>query len=545
VKDWIALYKSGVSGPPVSRQYTGGGTSGSLSFTAPSEPGEYFFIYYLNDSFTVATGSGLITVTPRRSLTATPSFLSPGANVTVNWIAPPGSSATDWIGLYAVGAPNCPSIRWRYTGGAASGSFTEPAPSQPGQYEYRYFLNNGYTPAIKTSTITVASVTTPTHTLTASPSFAPPGTSVAVSWTAPPGSSATDWIGMYRLGQPDHLPRVRQYTGGVASGSLTFALLPFETGEFEFRYFINDTFTLTVKSQVVTATYDLSPPPPYRLWFDVSSTTGEITVTWIAPQGSSPTDWVGLFFHRAPGTSPVSWRYTGGAPSGTINIPKPAGSGYYEVRYLRNDSYTDVAARSHAFQLIGSYGVSVTPQAVGAGGSLTVTWYAPPGRPYTDWIGLYLIGAPNRPALWWQYTNGGTSGTCTAPAPSTPGDYELRYLLNDTYTDIPQRLGDARPLIGGLSSSSSQVRNLPPSTSASNRAHGRFATVLRRRNFHISVARRKGGYAWCIVSQSPFRLEGELSCIDISPAFFRSARPSFGSQRLVLLKPTTEPSLAA
>jgi hypothetical protein len=37
--------------------------------------------------------------------------------------------------------------------------------------------------------------------------------------------------------------------------------------------------------------------------------------------------------------------------------------------------------------------------------------------------------------LWWKYTDGGTSGTFTLNAPTQPGQYEFRYLLDDGFVD--------------------------------------------------------------------------------------------------------------
>jgi hypothetical protein len=67
--------------------------------------------------------------------------------VTVSWSGICAPTATDWIGLYLPGAPNQPSLAWRYTTGGASGSlpFTIPAALAPGTYELRLFSNDGYT----------------------------------------------------------------------------------------------------------------------------------------------------------------------------------------------------------------------------------------------------------------------------------------------------------------------------------------------------------------------------------------------------------------
>ncbi|MBA2503358.1 MAG: hypothetical protein H0V27_10800, partial [Pyrinomonadaceae bacterium] len=97
------------------------------------------------------------------SLTASPSTVAPGGTLNVSWAAPPGRAATDWVGLYRVGTGNGDFLWWQYTGGATSGTFTLSAPSEVGQYEFRYLLDDGYTDVARSQTVTVGS-TLPTPT---------------------------------------------------------------------------------------------------------------------------------------------------------------------------------------------------------------------------------------------------------------------------------------------------------------------------------------------------------------------------------------------
>ena len=79
----------------------------------------------------------------------------------------------------------------------------------------------------------------------------------------------------------------------------------------------------------------------------------------------------------------------------------------------------------------------VASPTVAAGGTpLTVSWTAPNGRLTADWLGLFKVGVPNSnyDDARWKYTNGHLRNH-TVNAPSVPGDYEFRYLLNDDYTD--------------------------------------------------------------------------------------------------------------
>jgi hypothetical protein len=163
-------------------QHTNGLASGNLTFTAPQQPGQYEFRYFLNGGYQLAARSLPVTVIapaqPTRSLTTNPSTVSIGGSFVANWAAPAGSSPTDWIGLFRIGAPNSPSIAWRFTGGTTTGGVTFTAPNQPGQYELRYFLNNTYALVLKSDPITVS----------AGP-VAPASYSLMVSTTVQPASS--------------------------------------------------------------------------------------------------------------------------------------------------------------------------------------------------------------------------------------------------------------------------------------------------------------------------------------------------------------------
>ena len=93
------------------------------------------------------------------------------------------------------------------------------------------------------------------------------------------------------------------------------------------------------------------------------------------------------------------------------------------------------------------FSVTLAPAGVPTGGTLTIGWSAPAGRPATDWVGLFSPGATFE--VWWVYTGGRTSGTVALQAPSTSGSYEARYLLEDGYfaaaTSPPVTVGSGQP----------------------------------------------------------------------------------------------------
>jgi hypothetical protein len=100
-------------------------------------------------------------------------------------------------------------------------------------------------------------------------------------------------------------------------------------------------------------------------------------------------------------------------------------------------------AGGQSWVLTGGYtyeGVSLTTDVnrVTSEGPLSVSWVAPGGRPRGDWIALLKVGASSTSYVngWWDYTNGAASGTFALSAPTQPGEYEFRYLVDDGFTDV-------------------------------------------------------------------------------------------------------------
>src|SRR5439155_13588046 len=173
----------------------------------------------------------------------------------------------------------------QYTGGNTSGSYTLAAPLAAGPYEFRYCLQNSDTVAAKSS----VTVTPLIITLTASPTTVTVGGPLTVSWTAPAGRPTTDWVGLFKADGSN--TRVWwQYTGGTPSGSYTLAA-PQDTGQYEFRYSLENGNTVAATSGIVTVT-------ALTITLTASPTTvvagAPLTVSWTAPAGRPTTDWVGL-----------------------------------------------------------------------------------------------------------------------------------------------------------------------------------------------------------------------------------------------------------
>lgn len=214
-EDWIGLFLVGHkdSGSSIiSWKYVPAGAIGIMSFQAPNVmvPHTYEFRYFVNNGWAKKTTSNQVTVSrltastppppapsptpppPPPSVTptspttttggtvappppppstpptstsgymvlASPVSIAPGGIVTVSWKAPSNHSAKDWIGLFLVGMPTAGNtyISYRYVPAGTSGilTFTAPTTSISQTYEFRYLLNDGYSPAASSNALTVS-----------------------------------------------------------------------------------------------------------------------------------------------------------------------------------------------------------------------------------------------------------------------------------------------------------------------------------------------------------------------------------------------------
>jgi hypothetical protein len=252
-----------------------GVVSGScvLPGTTGLAAGTYEFRLFRNNTWTRIATSNSFTINGAAgsaTVTASPTSISAGGVVTVSWSGIVGPAPGDWFGLFAVGAPNSPTIDWRYVNctksaggsGVASGSCNLPLPASlsPGQYEIRMFRNDSYVGLGTSNTVTV--VTPPSATLTASPGTVARGTSVTATWSGIVGPSANDFVAVYISTSPDtayvnwRYVNCSQTPGNpVAAGSCAIPIPVTATpGTYQLRLFRNDTWVRMATSGNFTVT---------------------------------------------------------------------------------------------------------------------------------------------------------------------------------------------------------------------------------------------------------------------------------------------------
>jgi len=74
-----------------------------------------------------------------------------------------------------------------------------------------------------------------------------------VTWTAPSGRPSTDWIALYKVGDPNTSYGPWQYTQGATSGSFAVTT-PTQAATYEFRYLLQGGYTSVTSSNIVPVT---------------------------------------------------------------------------------------------------------------------------------------------------------------------------------------------------------------------------------------------------------------------------------------------------
>ena len=112
------------------------------------------------DGFSPAPGGGKsaalpFSIAPPPALTVSATTAAPGTTVTVTLTNGLGG-LYDWLAFAATTAPNTSYLTFVYIGGSTTTrTWTVTMPATPGPYKFRLLLNNGYTRAATSPTVTV------------------------------------------------------------------------------------------------------------------------------------------------------------------------------------------------------------------------------------------------------------------------------------------------------------------------------------------------------------------------------------------------------
>ncbi|MBM1814451.1 vWA domain-containing protein [Pseudosulfitobacter pseudonitzschiae] len=383
-RDFIAVGEQGK--PYINYAYTSKGSPAQLQM--PTQPGTYELRYVMDqDRTTIATR--MIQVVDVTATVTPPAQATVGATIAVPWEGP--DYKRDFI---AVGKPGEPYINYAYTRNGTPAQLL--MPTEPGDYEVRYVLDQDRE-IIATAPITLVAVAANVS----PPAKATAGAMVAVPWEGP--DYTRDFIAVGKPGEP--------YVNYAytSNGNPAQVQMPVEPGDYEVRYVLDQDREIIATAMITVEAASASVTPP------ATATAGAmVAVPWEGPDYTRDFIAVGK-----PGEPYVNYAYTSRGNPAQVQMPVEPGD--YEIRYVLDQDREIIATAMITISAVTAH--LTPPQAAPVGATVAVPWIGPD---YTrDFI---AVGKPDEPYINYAYTKDGNPARVEMPA--TPGDYELRYVLD-------------------------------------------------------------------------------------------------------------------
>ena len=276
----------------------------------------------------------------------------------------------------------------------------------PGSYEVRYVLGQG-NKVLAHTPVTVVAVTAQVE----PPSSVNAAAVFDVKWSGP-DNPGDQYISISQPGTAGNVYKNYAYT---RTGNPLKLTAPSDPGQYEVRYVLGQGDKILAQSPITVQSVGASVRPPAS-----TPAGGEFRVEWQGPFAQG--DYISV---ASPGSAPnqyVTYAYTEkGNPAGLVAPPDP---GQYEVRYIL-DQDTKLLAKAPISVTPVNASVSA-PAEVANEAEFQVRWEGPG---YSgDYVTIVAPGAPADASDSYFYTNDNPG---SLKAPSQPGDYEVRYIMDN------------------------------------------------------------------------------------------------------------------
>ena len=397
--DYISIAQLGASDKEhLTYTYTSRGTPAMLR--APGQIGEYEVRYVTGQSNSVLARANMI-LTGVSGKVEAPGTVAAGSDIKVAWEGP--NYQSDYICIVKPDAPDTEHLSYTYT--STGNPVTIKAPGEPGEYEIRYIFGQTKKALARTDIVLTGVIGS-----VAVQSTAPVGSKLQVSWEGPNYSG--DYIAIVppEAADKDYL----KYTYTSRGNPLKIQAPP-EPGDYEVRYILGQT-----KKALARASVTLTP------------ITGKVEVAGTAPAGSEfPITWEGPNYQGdyitivPPEAADKEYlKYTYTSSGNPLKLQAPPEPGEYEVRYILGQTKKALARANITLTPISATVAATGP--VSAGTKFKVTWEGPDYR--GDFIAVALEGSTDKDYINYTYTSSGNP--LDLKAPDDPGEYEVRYILN-------------------------------------------------------------------------------------------------------------------
>jgi hypothetical protein len=375
------------------------------------------------------TASLTVPIDPPPSLVPNTLTVAPGGRVTVTLLNGLGISG-DWMSFASTSAANSSYLTFTYVGtGVTTRTWQVTAPSTPGNYEFRLFTNNTNTRVATSPTVVVDPAAAPVDppVLTVNATTVAPGAAVTVTLTNGAGG-LQDWLALAPTSAPNTSYSTFTYVGSGVTTRTWTVNMPSTPGPYEFRLFLNNSNVRAATSPTVTVSAGINAVPtltslnPSRTSAGTAAFTLTVNGAGFVPASevrwngaARPTTFVSSTQIRAAiGAADVA---AVGSALVTVFSPAPGGG----------------TSGALTFTIAPPPSLTVSTTTAAPGSQITVTLTNGLGGLY-DWLSFAPVSAPNTSYLKFLYIGGGTTTrTWTVTAPTTPGTYEFRLFLNNSY----------------------------------------------------------------------------------------------------------------
>jgi len=246
------------------------------------------------------------------------------------------------------------------------------------------------------------------------PDKVPAGSRVKVKWEG--SNSRNDFITIVTKDAPEGAYQNYRYT---STGNPVSIKVPDEVGLYEIRYVFGRTKATLAKINLtvtpVTATIDAASSVPAGSHFKFA---------WTGPNNEG--DYIAIVQKSADDKQYLNYAYTAkGTPA---EIQAPATTGKYQLRYIMGKSRRVLARKDILVSEVS--GKLEANETVPAGSDIQIIWIGPNNK--SDYITIVPKGADEKAYFNYRYTSYGSP--LKLKAPDKPGDYEIRYILNQSRT---------------------------------------------------------------------------------------------------------------
>ncbi len=344
-----------------------------------------------------------------------------GSMIPVQWSGPVTSSTV--IALADPDQPNGAQHGLFYLDQETGNSGQIMAPVTPGLYELRYMTRpDGAGDVLARHQIRV----TPFDFAISAPETGRTGTELPVEWVVPDPARFVISLARPTDASDRHVDYF--YATSFADGRGQFTL-PAMPGTYEVRLLDSFETANIVARQLVEVTEEtasLDAPAEVEIG-------QRFEVTWEGPnkQISGRGDYLAVAGPDMPANQELSYVYTSDSDANRAGMIAPVRPGTYELRYILNGPEKRILARREISVVPVGAALSFDGPAE-AGATLAVTWQGPArnisGR--GDYIAIAEPGMRPNQEVTYSYVTDSDGNVAVLEVPTTPGTYELRYILN-------------------------------------------------------------------------------------------------------------------